>query len=393
MSEGGTGQEVLETIVRQFDEQFGGTDEMLLAMAPGRVNLLGDYTDLNDGFVLPMTVDRGVYVALRKRNDDAVRTYSVRYGEMIEYPIGQCPAIEAGSWSSYVIGVVEELRQRGLISGGFEAVIDGNLNLGAGLSSSAALEVATATALQVLFGFPLEAVEMVRLCQYVEHSYAKVLCGVMDQFASRIGRKDHALFLDCRSLEYRSIPLVLGDYRIVIVSSGVKRSLATTAYNARRAECQQAVEFFHGVDPDVVALRDVSPEMFDEHRHELSGVVRQRCRHVIAENGRVLDAASLLSDSHLDEFGALMTASHLSLRDDFEVSCPELDLLVTLSNNTEGVLGARMTGAGFGGCTVNLVHEDAVQVLTERIEAEYAVRFGLTPGVFALQGNLEAGRL
>lgn len=378
---------------QSFKAQFGNTNGMHIAMAPGRVNLLGDYTDINDGYVLPMTVDRGVYLALRERKDSTVRIYSVRYDEMVEYELGRYPSPKAGSWSSYVLGVVEELRLRGLIEQGFEGVVDGDLTLGAGLSSSAALEVATATALQHLTGFSLDAVDMVKLCQHVEHSYANVLCGIMDQFASRIGRKDHALFLDCRSLEYRNIPIVLGDYRIVIVSSGVKRSLATSAYNTRRAECQEAVDCFKKADGSVTALRDVSQAMFDEHADELAGDVRRRCRHVISENARVLDAADLLSRGKLQEFGLLMSASHKSLRDDFEVSCAELDLLTRIAGNTEGALGARMTGAGFGGCTVNLVHDEAIAALVKRLESEYTTRFSLTPGVFVLRGNLEAGPL
>lgn len=384
---------MLASLRQNFETQFGDSNELKFAMAPGRVNLLGDYTDLNDGFVLPMTVDRGVYVALRKRTDSIVRIYSVRYDDLTEYQLDQYQATQPGSWASYVLGVVEELRLRGLVSSGFDAVVDGDLNLGAGLSSSAALEVATAMALQHLTGFSMDPVDMVKLCQHVEHKYANVLCGIMDQFASRIGRKGHALFLDCRSLEYKNIPLTLGHYRIVIVSSGVKRSLAASAYNTRRAECQEAVEYFSQVDENVIALRDVSAEMFEEHGDNLPPNVHRRCRHVIAENQRVLDAADLLSGARLEEFGVLMSASHKSLRDDFEVSCDELDALVGLALSTEGVLGARMTGAGFGGCTVSLVHKDAIQEIENRLAANYAERFNLTPGVFVLQGNLEAGAL
>lgn len=384
---------MLASLRQNFETQFGDSKELKFAMAPGRVNLLGDYTDLNDGFVLPMTVDRGVYVALRQRTGNTVRVYSVRYEELVEYQLDQFQASKPGSWASYVLGVVEELRLRGLIASGFDAVIDGDLNLGAGLSSSAALEVATAMALQHLTGFSMDPVDMVKLCQHVEHSYANVLCGIMDQFASRIGRRGHALFLDCRSLEYRNIPLQLGEHRIVIVSSGVKRSLAASAYNTRRAECQEAVEYFSQLDENVVALRDVSAEMFAEYGDSLPDNVRRRCRHVIAENQRVLDAADLLSAARLEEFGVLMSASHESLRDDFEVSCDELDALVRLALSTEGVLGARMTGAGFGGCTVSLVHEDAVQEMENRLAADYAERFNLRPGVFVLHENLEAGPL
>ncbi len=384
-------QAMLASLPAAFASRFGDADGLQMAMAPGRVNLIGDYTDLNDGYVLPMTVDRGVYMALRRRSDSKVRVASLRYGELVEHDLDFFESPEPGSWPSYVLGVVEELRSRGLLDCGFDAVIDGNLNLGAGLSSSAALEVATAVSLQHLFGFEMGPVDMVRLCQHVEHHYAKVLCGIMDQFACRIGRQGHALFLDCRSLEHDDVPVALGDYRVVIVSSGVKRSLAASAYNTRRAECQEAVRHFRRYLPDISALRDVTADLFAAQGGGLPDVVRRRCRHVIAENQRVLDAAASLRAGRLEEFGALMTDSHRSLRDDFEVSCPELDLLVELALDTDGVLGSRMTGAGFGGCTVSFVDKDAVDELINRLDAEYVARFDLQPDVFVLEDNREAG--
>jgi len=388
-----TTQAMLVSVRTLFGERFGGVNDLTCAMAPGRVNLLGDYTDFNDGYVLPMTLADGVYLAARRRDDERVRLYSARYEELCEYELGAPPSPEPGSWSSYVVGVVEELRLRGYFGDGFECVIDGDLAPGAGLSSSAALEVATAVTLQALLGFRMDPLDMVRLCQQVEHRYANVLCGIMDQFASRIGRKDHALLLDCRSLEHEHIPLALGDYRIVIVQSGVRRSLAASAYNVRHAECMQAVDHFRRFDASVSALRDVTAEMFDAYGGELEDVVRRRCRHVITENGRVLRAVDALANGQVETFGALMNASHESLRDDCEVSCAELDALADLAGQTDGVLGSRMTGAGFGGCTVNLVHKDAVAALSERLAGDYASRFGLAPVVVVVERNVEAGRL
>jgi len=384
---------MIESLVENFESRFGDSDDLTLAMAPGRVNLIGEYTDFNDGYVLPMTVDRGVYVAARKREDNRVRVASIRYNEVIEYELEHFSAPTPGSWSSYVLGVVEELRLRGNVAGGFELIVDGNLNLGAGLSSSAALEVATAVSLQQVFGIEMNAVEMVKLCQHVEHHYANVQCGIMDQFACGIGRQGHALFLDCRSLDYDNVPIALGDYRIVIVNSEVERSLASSAYNTRRAECQEAVEHFRQYDESVNALRDVSFELFEEHREELSPTVRRRCKHVLRENQRVLDAVVALKTGELAVFGKLMSESHQSLREDFEVSCPELDLLVKLALDTDGILGSRMTGAGFGGCTVNLAHKDAVKNLQDRLKIDYTARFDLTPGIFMLEANREAGPL
>ena len=385
-------QDMIGSVTQGFARVFGDDTHITVAMAPGRVNLVGEYTDFNDGYVLPMTVDRGVYVAIRRRDDRRVRVASLKYDERVEYGLDAFEAPRPGSWSSYVLGVVEELRQRGLLDRGFDAVVDGNLHLGAGLSSSAALEVATAVSLQQVFGFELDRIDLVKLCQYVEHRYARVMCGIMDQFACGIGRSRHALLLDCRSLDYENVPVELGDYRIVIINSEVERSLASSAYNTRRAECEEGVAHYARYDTNVRALRDVGAALFDAHSDGLRPVVRQRCRHVVHENQRVLEATAALRAGQLDRFGALMNASHVSLRDDFEVSCPQLDMLMELANSTEGVLGSRMTGAGFGGCTVSIVHKDAVGELTAKL-ARYTARFDLQPGVFGLGKNLEAGRV
>ena len=383
---------MFEHIRSQFTATFGDDNDLQVVMAPGRVNLIGEYTDFNEGFVFPMTVDRGVYVGIRARDDQRVRVKSIRFGELIDYRLDDFEKPEPGHWSCYVLGVVEELRLLGLVSHGFDAVIDGNLNLGAGLSSSAALETATALALQSLFGFEMSRVDVATLCQRVEHRYANVMCGIMDQFASGLGRSNHALLLDCRTLSHVNIPTHLDKYRMVIISSEVKRELASSAYNERRAQCEEGVALFRQFDPTIASLRDVTPDLFDAYGDQLSEIVFRRCRHVITENARVLDASAALAADELVQFGRLMTASHNSLRDDFEVSCDELDYLVDIANGTEGVLGSRMTGAGFGGCTVTLIHMDAIETLRANL-LSYTDRFGLNPEMFVLQGNLEAGRV
>ena len=383
---------MFEQIRSQFKATFGDDNDLQVIVAPGRVNLIGEYTDFNEGFVFPMTVDRGVYVGIRARTDQQVRVFSSRFGELIEYQLDEFVKPESGHWSCYVLGVVEELKVLGLVPHGFDAVIDGNLNLGAGLSSSAALETATALALQSLFGFEMSRVDVATLCQRVEHRYAGVMCGIMDQFASGLGRSGHALLLDCRTLSNVNIPLNLGDHRIVIISSEVKRELASSAYNDRRLQCEEGVALFKQYDPTIVSLRDVTADLFDAYGDQLSEVVFRRCRHVITENARVLDASAALAADELAQFGRLMTASHDSLRDDFEVSCDELDCLVAIANDTEGVLGSRMTGAGFGGCTVTLIHMDAIETLRANL-LYYTDRFGLNPEMFVLQGNLEAGEV
>ena len=383
---------MIDHIRAQFQSHFGGTRDLSVVMAPGRVNLIGEYTDFNDGFVLPMTVDRGVYIGIRPRRDNHVAIISLKFNETVTFDLGTFEQPKPGHWSCYVLGVVEELRLLGLIPSGFEAVIDGNLNLGAGLSSSAAVETAAALALQTIFKFTMPRVDIAALCQRVEHRYAGVMCGIMDQFASGLGRADHALMLDCRSLSYVDIPVTLGDHRIVIISSEVKRELAASAYNERRAQCEEGVALFKQYDPSVRALRDVTLDQVNAYASELSDIVRRRCRHVVSENMRVLNASAALGAGDLEEFGALMNASHQSLRDDFEVSCDELDCLVDIAQRTEGVLGSRMTGAGFGGCTVTLIHSDAIDSLKARLSA-YREHFGLNPGIFVLQDNLEAGPL
>ena len=381
---------MLEHIRSQFAATFGDDNHLQVIMAPGRVNLIGEYTDFNEGFVFPMTVDRGVYVGIRARDDQRVRVKSIRFGELIDYRLDDFEKPELGHWSCYVLGVIEELRLLDLVSHGFDAVIDGNLNLGAGLSSSAALETATTLALQSLFDFEMSRVDVATLCQRVEHRYANVMCGIMDQFASGLGRSNHALLLDCRTLSHVNISTNLDKYRIAIISSEVKRELASSAYNDRRLQCEEGVALFRQFDPTIASLRDVTPDLFDAYGNQLSEIVFQRCRHVITENARVLDASAALAAGDLTEFGRLMTASHNSLRDDFEVSCDELDCLVDIANGTEGVLGSRMTGAGFGGCTVTLIHMDAIETLRANL-LPYTDRFGLNPEMFVLQGNLEAG--
>ncbi|MAK69060.1 MAG: galactokinase [Halieaceae bacterium] len=381
---------MLEHIRSQFAATFGDDNHLQVIMAPGRVNLIGEYTDFNEGFVFPMTVDRGVYVGIRARDDQRARVKSIRFGELIDYRLDDFEKPELGHWSCYVLGVIEELRLLGLVSHGFDAVIDGNLNLGAGLSSSAALETATTLALQSLFDFEMSRVDVATLCQRVEHRYANVMCGIMDQFASGLGRSNHALLLDCRTLSHVNISTNLDKYRIAIISSEVKRELASSAYNDRRLQCEEGVALFRQFDPTIASLRDVTPDLFDAYGDQLSEIVFQRCRHVITENARVLDASAALAAGDLTEFGRLMTASHNSLRDDFEVSCDELDCLVDIANGTEGVLGSRMTGAGFGGCTVTLIHMDAIETLRANLPP-YTDRFGLNPEMFVLQGNLEAG--
>lgn len=372
-----------------FEDVFGSADHVSVVRAPGRVNLIGDHTDYNDGFVLPMTIDRCAYVAARARRDDEVVLYSTHFREEVRYPLPGMPETRAGSWTSYACGVIEELRLAGALTSGVDMVVDGDIPLGAGLSSSAALNVGVAHALDVVFDLELDPVETARLCRTVEHRYARLACGIMDPFVSRLGRAGAALLLDCRSLEYEHIPFApsAAHLSVVIVDSRVSRALASSRYGDRREECRRAVADVRTAMPDVQSLRDVTPDMLAACRPAMDDRIYRRARHVLDENARVRKAADALRDRRFVQFGALMNASHASLRDLFEVSSPELDTLVTAAQQTEGVLGARMTGGGFGGCTVNLVRTPSVEALKESLRASYRKAYGRSPDFYLVERN------
>ena len=351
-----------------FRKHLGDPTGAVVARAPGRVNLIGEHTDYNDGFVLPTTIDRHVEVVARKRSDRQVRIVAADLGERRENNLDRPIDYSDSGWLPYVLGVVHELSQRGRIQDGVDVVFRGTVPRGAGLSSSAALEVATALALDTAFNLWLNPVDMARLCRDVEHRYAGVRCGIMDQFTSRLGRSDHALLIDCRSLDARHVPMPLDGHRLVIVDSGVRRELADSAYNQRRTECEEAVALLREADASITSLRDVTPDLLSTHEKRLPPDLFARCRHVISENHRVLEACERLANEDLPAFGRLMKASHLSLRNDFEVSHPALDRLVEEAHRVDGVLGARLTGAGFGGCTVNLVAETALPEFEQQLK-------------------------
>lgn len=380
--------DIVKGLLGRFQHAFGQPGR-LVVRAPGRVNLIGDHTDYNEGFVLPATIDRAVYVVLAPREDGRVRIRSSNFDEAIEYPLEQRPVGTAGSWTSYATGAVEELRSGGYLSGGFEMLISGDVPLGAGLSSSAALEVAIVFGLTKLFDAEIDPVDAILLCQRVEHRYAGVQCGIMDQFCSRLGWKDHALFLDCRSLEYEHLPLPLADagLAIVIADSRVSRELAGSKYGERRRECEAAVSALSASNPAISALRDLTADILEAEGHRLNDTLAKRALHVVNENARVMRAREALRAGEFEGFGELMNASHWSLRDLFEVSAPELDLLVAVAQSTDGVLGARMTGGGFGGCTVNLVRIDALERIRSRLEASYVSEFGRSPEIYVLMEN------
>ena len=385
------GAAVADALRATFAAWRGDADGVQVVRAPGRVNLIGEHTDYNDGFVLPMTLDRAVYVALRARADDRLRLRSLNFDEEVVARVGKLPETPPAHWATYVGGVLRELHRRGEVASGMEVLLFGDVPLGAGLSSSAALEVAVAVGVEALTGAPRDPVETVKLCRYVEHTYVGVQCGIMDQFAARLGRSGHALFLDCRSLAYRHVPLPLDQASIVLIDSGVRRQLAASKYNERRDECAQSVAYFQQIDPSVQALRDVTPALFEQHKTGLPEVIQKRTQHVIEENTRVEEAVRRLEAGDLEGLGACMNRSHESMRDLYEISCREIDFLVERARQTPGVFGARMTGGGFGGCTVNLVERLAADGFWLDMVEKYEKRFDYETNVYLVEENVEAG--
>jgi UDPglucose--hexose-1-phosphate uridylyltransferase len=362
---------------------FGPGGGIVTAVAPGRVNLIGEHTDYNDGFVLPMAIEAGIELAARPRAGHEVRVHSADYQETVVFPLAApIPHDPEHPWSNYVRGVLWALERAGFAVGGMDLAFGGNLPQGAGLSSSAALEVATALAARAISGLELELPRLALLCQEAENEFVGVKVGIMDPFVSLAAKAGHALFLDCRSLAFQQIPLVLGEHVVAICHSGVKHALVGSEYNVRRRQCAAGVEALRARFPEIRALRDATLEQLEACRSELAPEVYRRCRHVIAEDGRVLESTAALRAGDLARFGQLMDASHASLRDDYEVSCPEVDLLVDLARRSPGVLGARITGGGFGGCTVNLVRRDAVEAFRAEVLGEYQRSTGIVPRLF-----------
>jgi galactokinase len=364
-------------------EKFGEGGPVITRRAPGRVNLIGEHTDYNDGFVFPMAIEFAIEMAGRRVAGPEVRVHSVDFQDgvafRIDRPIERDPA---HPWSNYVRGVLWALQEAGVTLSGMDLAFGGNIPQGAGLSSSAALEVVTAEVARALLGFPVQGPALARLCQKAENDFVGMKCGIMDQFVSLMGRAGNALFIDCRSLEHQLVPLTLGDHVVAIVDSGVKHALVDSQYNRRREECAEGVAVLRRRFPAIGALRDATPAQLEAVKGELSPVVHRRCRHVIGECARVEESVAALRRGDLARFGQLMNASHDSLRDDYEVSCPEIDLLVAQARKIPGVAGSRITGGGFGGCTVNLLPGAAVQQLQTEALAIYERQTNKKPRLF-----------
>ncbi len=377
-------------LLEAFQARFGTAANIY--RAPGRVNLIGEHTDYNDGFVLPAAIEFYCWVAAAARKDGKVAIYSENFNETVEASLDSLTPLGKKHWSNYPLGVAWVLRQAGKPLTGANLYIAGEVPLGAGLSSSAAIEVAVGLALVSVSGLAVDRAELAQLCQKAENEFVGARVGIMDQFVSCHGRASHALMLDCRSLEYELVKLP-ANVQLVMCNTMVKHELASGEYNARRAECEEGVRNLRTAFPEVRALRDVTLAQLEAHRQKLSPRVFARCRHVITENERVKSAVKTLHRGDSKALGALLQDSHRSLRDDYEVSCKELDLMVEIAMAQPGLIGARMTGGGFGGCTVNLVESAAVSNFKQDVAEEYSSKTGLTPEIYVSPASEGAQQL
>ena len=367
-----------------------------MVRAPGRVNLIGEHTDYNDGYVLPVAIDRSILMAAAPRPDRQVVLHALDFEQRTEFSLNDIQHDAQYPWSDYQRGVAFFLQERGFELPGVNAVISGDIPVGSGLSSSAAVEVAAAYVWQVLSGFSMSRVELALLCQQAENEFVGMKCGIMDQFICALGQRDHALLIDCRTLEHEMVRLGAGEgsprpsATIVVCDTMKRRGLVDSEYNARRRECEEGVRLLQKHLPGIKALRDVSPAQFERYQGDLPEVVRRRCRHIVYENERVLQSVRALKRGDLATFGRLMNESHVSLRDDYQVSCRELNVMVEVAWQVEGVYGSRLTGAGFGGCTVSLVAGEAVERFGARVAAEYQAATGVEPQIYvcAVEGGV-----
>jgi galactokinase len=378
-------------LIREQFQSHYNTHPRLIVRAPGRVNLLGEHTDYNEGYVLPIAIDRATYVAVRPSDAQSVQVFAADIDDEDTFALDQIERSAAHPWSNYVRGVVKSLLVAGHTLSGAQMLISSDVPRGAGLSSSAALTVATGYAFQVLNRLNILGEELALLAQGAENSFVGVQCGVMDQFISALGQADYALLLDCRNLSYRPVPLP-PDVMIVVCNSQIAHALADTAYNQRRAECREAVQLMKQWYPSITALRDVTSEQLQRHAAELPELLRARVWHVVSENERVLHGAAALERGDVAAFGTLMDASHASLRDDYQVSIPELDALVAAAQRVPGCYGARLTGAGFGGCTVNLVESSAIAQFHQDVAASYRAQTGRETTIAVFRASDGVGR-
>lgn len=364
----------LDSLFRQL---FDTGTEPLIVRSPGRVNIIGEHTDYNEGFVLPAAIDKAAYLAISLRNDDEIHLVARDLNESFLTKVADLKPVGDVSWPNYILGVAAQFIKRGVKLKGFNAVLTSDVPIGSGLSSSAAVECATVFALNELLQTQLDRITMVHMAQKAEHEYAGVMCGIMDQFASMMGKKNHVIRLDCRSLEYEYEPFDLGNIKVLLLNTNVKHSLASSEYNTRRKECETAVEWSRQHVQGVTSLRNVTTAMLDQYVLPQDPVVDRRARYVLQEIDRLLTGCEDLKKGDLKSLGNKMFATHDGLSKMYQVSCKELDWLVDQVRNNDAVIGARMMGGGFGGCTINLVREKAIEPLLNTLKPAYENEMGL----------------
>lgn len=368
-----------KTVLKKMEELYGDANGAKVYFAPGRVNMIGEHTDYNGGHVFPCALTIGTYAAVKKRADRKLRFYSMNLEKLgvIESSLDDLKPSDAADWTNYPKGVMWAFAERGMkMDCGLDIVLNGNIPNGSGLSSSASLEVLTGFYLRDLFGFDVTNVDLALIGQYSENNFNGMNCGIMDQFASAMGKKDHAIFLDTADLSYQYAPLVLDGAKIIVTNSNVKHSLVNSGYNTRRKESEQALADLQKV-VEIKSLGDLTEEEFEANKSAIQDAVcAKRAKHAVYENQRTIRAVESLKANNLKEFGELMNASHVSLRDDYEVSCDEIDVLVEEAWKVDGVIGSRITGGGFGGCTVSIVKDEAVESFQEKVGAAYRERVG-----------------
>jgi galactokinase len=378
----------LENLPAEFHKRFGG--ECNIFRAPGRVNLIGEHTDYNDGYVMPAAIGFDTFVACAETDSGKLVVHSLQHPESASFAVREAEPHPFHNWTDYVRGVLIQLEHEGCVLRGANLLIDGHVPIGSGLSSSAALEVATALALLNASNHRMDNTQIAKLCQRAENEFVGSRCGIMDQFASLNGRTGQAMQLDCRSLDVRFIQLP-ENVSLVICNTMVKHSIAAGEYNARRAQCEAGVRYFAQFREGIGALRDVTEADLQRHGGGLSDVLLRRCKHIVTEDARVLQAAEALESGDLEGVGQLMYASHRSLKSDFEVSCPELNILVELASKISGTYGARMTGGGFGGCTINLVERSEACGFSERMAKDYQDATQIRPEIYVTGAANGAG--
>lgn len=351
--------------------------EIVIAQAPGRINIIGEHTDYNDGFVLPAAIDKKtIFKLCENQSPNLINIKATNLSESFSFDLTDFRRLENG-WQNYIMGVVNELQKRGKQLRGFDAEFEGTVPIGSGMSSSASLECGFIFAINELFELNLSAHEMIKMAQAAEHNFVGIKCGIMDQFASMMGKKDQVILLDCRSLDYQYFPLELGQYQILLLDSKVSHTLASSEYNIRRADCEEGISLLKKNFPEILNLRDMNLSALITQKEHLPDKIYRRCHHVVSENQRVLVASQALVNGDTSKLGKLMYGSHYSLQNDYEVSCPELDYLVQQTEDKDYVLGSRMMGGGFGGCTISIVRKNRVVEFVETVYQNYYAKYGL----------------